>query len=117
MGVAERVDVEDVDICRSEEKVLDELARRVRGQKILDVKGLTEVNICHGSKKRKDMTKYKTYVERRDTIKVKNSWFLKRSATLKVLFLTSVWMEMTVMKIDANMRYTMIQHQKYTIVM
>lgn len=38
-----------------------------------NVRLLTEVNICQGSKKRKDMTKYKTYVDKRETMSVKKS--------------------------------------------
>ena len=87
-----------------------ELARRIRDQKnILGGslkwnKQLTEVNICHGSKKRNDTKNQRTYVERRETIKVKKSWFLNSSPTLKAFSATCACIDLTVMKIEAKTR-------------
>ena len=52
--------------------------------------GLTEVKRCHGSKKRKEMTNQRTYVERSETIRVKKSLFLNRSLAEKPLSAVSI---------------------------
>jgi hypothetical protein len=40
---------------------------------------LTQVNMCHGSKKRREATNHITYVDPRETMIVKNSWLLNKS--------------------------------------
>ena len=61
VGVAEGVDVEDVDVGRGEEEVLNELARDGQTGHIgVYVNALTDVNMCHGSKKRNDTTNQRT---------------------------------------------------------
>ena len=44
-------------------------------------------------------------MERSETMSVKKSWFLKSWSTEKSLSLTCAWMDLTVMKTEAKIRY------------
>jgi len=105
VGVAEGVDVEDVDVGGGEKEVLEELWGDLGGvDKLGDCKGLTEVKRCQGSKNRNDMTNHITYVDAKETIRVKKSGLWMRSAIVNFLSLVSIWIERTVMKTEAKTR-------------
>lgn len=72
VGVAEGVDVQDVDVGGREEDVLDELflGQRVRSRGADLI--LTLVNMCQGSRKMKEARNHITYVEPRETMIEKN---------------------------------------------
>jgi len=69
--------------------------------------------MCHGSKNRIDMTKYKAYVDAILTHKCVNRVFANNVFTVNSAF-CATWalIETTVMKIAANMRYAMMTTQK-----
>lgn len=73
---------------------------------------LTQVNICQGSKKSSDATIHSTYVDMSDTIIEKNWWLLKIDDKLNLPSIVSAWIDFTVMKMAANVRYIMIPIQK-----
>ena len=75
---------------------------------------MKHVNMCHGSRNRIETTNHITYVEARETINWKKIVFWKIVANVKPSLIV-VWIDLTVMKTDANMRYVMIMHQKYTM--
>lgn len=60
MSVAEGIDVENIYISRSKKEILEELSGIVSAETVAgkDKKqeGLTEVNMCQGSKNRNDTT-------------------------------------------------------------
>lgn len=51
---------------------------------------LTDVNICQGSKNKKEATNHNTYVDSNETMSVKNIGFLKSWVNVKAFPLTSV---------------------------
>ena len=79
VGVAKGVHIEDVDVSWGKGEVLEELCCSVRWKWDLVVRGIREkiltlVNKCNGSKNKNEMTNHRTYVEARETIRVKKSW-------------------------------------------
>ena len=81
MSVAECVDVENVEVGWSEEKILNELDLISSLLRILIFFRLTQVTICHGSKNRMDAMMYISHVDASDKIKVPNTGLVKRSLT------------------------------------
>lgn len=60
------------------------------------------MNICQGSRKIIDATNHMTYVEPKDTMIVKNVELVNRSVKVKPSCCTSVWIDFTVTKMQAN---------------
>jgi hypothetical protein len=78
--VTERVDVENIDVRRSEKDVLKELRPVSKASRTPDMfLELTQVNMCQGSKKRSDAMNHMTYVVARDTMIEKNSLLVNKS--------------------------------------
>jgi hypothetical protein len=64
---------------------------------------MNDVNICHGSKKRKETKNHRTYVESIDKINVEKTSSWNRSVIWNPFF-TSDWTDLTVRNMEANMR-------------
>lgn len=112
MGVAEGIDVEDVDVGWCEQDVLDELENMLEKTRI-DRKGIrTEVNICQGSMKINDAMNHMRYVEASDTMIEKKTLFVNSWVTVNVLVANCPSIDFTVTKIAAKDRYIMMPIQK-----
>ena len=58
------------------------------------------------------MTNQSIYVEARETIRVKNSLLCTISDGLNLCSAVSIWIDLTVMKMEAKIRYSIIPTQK-----
>ena len=71
MDVTECVNVDDVRVCWGEDEILDRLRAGVSGLPREAGIELTEVIICHGSKKINETKIQRMYVDSNDTMSVK----------------------------------------------